>query len=340
MFARCPRRWWVPPRLQHLRAGPVAQQPADPYSDDVTARRARLAVALALPVALALVVPSDASQRPRPRSYASVITQIRQRRVRELKADDGWLTVAGLFWLKPGVNSAGSAPTSDIRLPAKAPLNLGVFELKDGRVTFRAASSAHVTVGGKRLGTGAIEAPMDDAGALASGDLRLFVIRRDDRVAVRMRDLRSATRTGFTALRFYTARRSYRVRARFVPYDHPRQVPVPNVLGQAPEMTSPGYVTFSLRGARLRLEPVYETDENKDLFFIFKDATSGDTTYGAGRFLHAPLPRGGIVTLDFNQAYNPPCAFTDFATCPLPTKQNRLAVRIEAGELAYRIHPE
>jgi uncharacterized protein (DUF1684 family) len=107
------------------------------------------------------------------------------------------------------------------------------------------------------------------------------------------------------------------------------------VLGQNPEMESPGYVTFTLNSQSLRLEPVFEDDEKKDLFFIFKDTTSRDATYPAGRFLHADLPKGGFVTIDFNKAYNPPCAFTDFATCPLPRKENQLPVRIEAGELAY-----
>jgi uncharacterized protein (DUF1684 family) len=112
-------------------------------------------------------------------------------------------------------------------------------------------------------------------------------------------------------------------------------VKIPNVLGQQPEMISPGFVTFSIGGASLRLEPVYETDEKKDLFFIFKDPTSRDTTYPAGRFLHTALPRVGHVTVVFNLAYNPPCAFTDFATCPLPPRQNQLATAIPAGEKAY-----
>ena len=123
--------------------------------------------------------------------------------------------------------------------------------------------------------------------------------------------------------------------AKFTPYEHPRQVAVPNVLGQAPGIQSPGYLTFTLDGRAWRLEPVYETDEHTDLFLIFKDLTSRDSTYPAGRFLHAPLPQNGYVMVDFDKAYNPPCAFTNFATCPLPTKQNRLPLRIDAGELAY-----
>jgi uncharacterized protein (DUF1684 family) len=281
---------------------------------------------------------TQAGTRARPASYESDVRQFQRQRAAELTADDGWLTVAGLFWLKAGANVAGSAPGSDIRLPAKAPAKLGVFELKDGRVTFRAEPSAQVTGGGKPVGTAVIDAPTDDAGALAAGDLRMFVIKREDRFGIRMRDLKSPERRGFRGLRFYPLRTAYCIRATFVPYEKPRKVAVPNVLGQAPEMTSPGYVTFALNGRERRLEPVYETDERTDLFFIFKDLTSRDATYPAGRFLHTPLPQDGVVILDFNKAYNPPCAFTDFATCPLPTRENQLPIRIEAGELMYRLH--
>ena len=285
----------------------------------------------------AATVAGQAATRARPDAYRAEIRAFQAERTAGLQADDGWLTVAGLFWLKPGPNVAGSAPGSDVLLPRKAPARLGVFELKDGRVTFLPDPAAHVTSAGKHLGTAAFEAPKDDETALEVRDLRLFVIQREDRFGVRMRDLRSAARRGFTGLKFFPIRPAYRVSATFVPYEQPRKVVVPNVLGQALEMTSPGYVTFTLAGKQLRLEPVYESDERSDLFFIFKDLTSRDATYGAGRFLYAPLPKGGTVDLDFNRAYNPPCAYTDFATCPLPPKQNQLDVRIEAGELAYHV---
>jgi uncharacterized protein len=312
------------------------------YSEAVRIERTLVQIAVGALAVLAAIVTSTASQpaQPaRPASYGAELKEFQAQRAAELKADDGWLTVAGLFWLKPGPNVAGSAATNDIRLPAKAPAKLGVFELKGTQVTFRAEPSVLVSSGGKPIGTAAVDAPTDDPAALAVGDLRMFVIHREDRFGVRMRDLQSATRTGFTGLRFYPLRPGYRLRARFIPYEQPRKVAVPNVLGQTPEMTSPGYVTFTVNGKPWRLEPVYETDEKKDLFFIFKDLTSRDTTYPAGRFLHAPLPADGFVTMDFNKAYNPPCAFTDFATCPLPRKENQLATRIEAGELAYHLHP-
>lgn len=269
------------------------------------------------------------------RSYYGEIRTHRAQREAELKADDSWLTVTGLLWLEPGSNVAGSADGSDVRLPAKAPARIGVFELKDGTVTFTADASAHVTSRGRPLGTRPVAAPRGDEDAFAVGDLRMFVIHREDRFAVRLRDLKSGPRQRFTGLRYFPIRPEYRVRAKFTPYNPPRTVAVPNVVGQNPEMESPGYVTFTLRGTSLRLEPVYEDEEKKDLFFIFKDTTSQDSTYHAGRFLHADLPKEGVVTIDFNKAYNPPCAFTDFATCPLPRKENQLPVRIEAGELAY-----
>lgn len=268
-----------------------------------------------------------------PSPYRAEIEKHRAAREAELKSDEGWLTVAGLFWLQEGDNAAGSAPSNGIVLPSKAPGRLGVFHLSGGVVTFTRDPAAQVTFNGRPVQR--VELEDGERHALAAGDLRLFIIRRGDRVAVRMRDLRSTMRREFKGLEYYPIRPGYRVEAQFTPYGTPRRLPILNVLGQTPEMLSPGYVTFTLNGVRLRLEPVYETDEQKDLFFIFRDLTSRDTTYPAGRYLHADLPRNGTVVLDFNRAYNPPCAFTDFATCPLPPKQNHLSVRIEAGELAY-----
>ena len=278
---------------------------------------------LTLLIALALPQPS----------YRAEIETYRAEREAQLKADDGWLTVAGLFWLKEGENVAGSDPRSDIVLPAKAPARLGLFRVTRGAVTFLAAPDAKVTSEGAAVQQ--VSLSETERGALAAGDLRFFLIRRGDRIGIRMRDLRSRMREQFKALEYYPVDPSYRVVAKFTAHGTPRKLAILNVLGQTPEMVSPGYDTFTMHGKRLRLEPVYETDEQNDLFFIFKDLTGRDRTYPAGRYLHAPLPKNGEVVLDFNKAYNPPCAFTDFATCPLPPRQNQLNVRIEAGELAY-----
>jgi uncharacterized protein (DUF1684 family) len=268
-------------------------------------------------------------------AYRAEIEKHRTQRVKELRADDGWLTVAGLFWLNEGENVAGSAQGSHILLPSKAPAKLGVFELKGGKVTFTADPSAHVTAGGQRVTARPMDPRGGDKDAIHAGDLRMFVMRRGDRFAIRMRDLTSAARQRFDGLTYFPLRADLRVQAAFTPFTPTRKIPILNVLGQTPEMESPGYVTFTLDGRELRLEPVYETQERSELFFIFSDLTSRDATYPAGRYVKAPLPRAGIVDLDFNKAYNPPCAFTDFATCPLPPKQNQLPVRVEAGELRW-----
>ncbi len=287
-----------------------------------------------LSIAAAATAAGQTARRTEPDSYRAEIRKLRAARAAELTADDGWLTVAGLFWLKPGANVAGSAPGSDVRLPAAAPARLGVFTLEKDHVTFSPDRAVGVTAAGRPV-TAAIAAPTEDKEALAVGDLRLFVIQREDRFGIRLRDLHNSERTQFAGLRFFPLRPAYRVRGRFVAYAQAKTITIPNVLGQALAMTSPGYVSFELAGRSFRLEPVFESDEHEDFFFIFKDLTSRDVTYGAGRFLHAPLPRAGVVDLDFNKAYNPPCAFTAFATCPLPPPQNRLDVRVEAGELAY-----
>jgi uncharacterized protein (DUF1684 family) len=137
----------------------------------------------------------------------------------------------------------------------------------------------------------------------------------------------------FTGLRWFPVQEDYRVEGRFVPYTSAKTIAVPNILGQVEEMPSPGYVAFTIGGREVRLDPVLEEPGASELFFIFRDQTTGKETYPAGRFLYAAMPKDGRVTLDFNKAYSPPCAFTPFATCPLPPKQNRLPVRIEAGEM-------
>jgi uncharacterized protein (DUF1684 family) len=269
-------------------------------------------------------------------AYRAEIEKYRAARLAELTAPDGWLAVRGLFWLHEGANTAGSDPASEIRLPARAAKRLGVFTLAAGQVSFAAEPGASVTADGKPITTLTFGRGAD--ASITTDAVSLGVIRRADKIGLRMRDPQSPNRTGFKGLRYFPLNPAYRIRAAFTPYEKLKPVPVPNVLGQLVSMDSPGYVEFTIKGKTYRLEPVYETSRHEDLFFIFKDLTSKTDTYEAGRFLHTPLPRDGVVDLDFNRAYNPPCAFTEFATCPLPIKDNQLNVRIPAGEL--RFHPE
>ena len=272
-----------------------------------------------------------------PAEYRAEIGKYRAARVAELTAPDGWLAVRGLFWLHEGVNTAGSDPASEIRLPPRTPKRLGVFTLAAGQVSFAAEPGVTVTADGKPITTFTFGRGAESS--IATSGVSLAFIRRADKIGLRMRDPEDANRTGFKGLKYFPLNPAYRLSAKFTAYVKPKQVPVPNVLGQLVTMESPGYVEFKIKGQSYRLEPVYETSRREDLFFIFKDLTSKTETYEAGRFLHTPLPRDGAVDLDFNRAYNPPCAFTEFATCPLPIKDNQLAVRIPAGELRFHLKP-
>lgn len=274
-------------------------------------------------------------QSPPPADYRAEIEKYRAARVAELTAPDGWLAVRGLFWLREGANSAGSDPASDVKLPSRVAKRLGVFTVANGQVTFTADRGAAVTAGGKPVTRVAMGRGGESA--IVSSGVTMSVLRRGDKVGLRMWDPASPHRTGFKGLKYFPINPAYRVRAKFTPYDKPKQVQVLNVLGMVVAMESPGYVEFTITGQTYRLEPVYETARRDDLFFIFKDLTSRTDTYEAGRYLHAPLPKDGVVDLDFNRAYNPPCAFTEFATCPLPIKENQLNVRIPAGEMRFHL---
>ncbi len=290
--------------------------------------------AIALLAALALPAAAAAPAAVPPDTYLREVATWRAERETRLRADDGWLTVAGLIWLEPGRVRFGSGPACQVRLPASAPAYAGDLELEAGRVRYSLAPGVVAGLDGRpapargELHNDHAEHPT----VLAFGPVSFYVIQRGQRLGVRVKDRDSAARRDFKGLDWYPVEERWRVEARYVPYESPRSVAVPNVLGQVEEMASPGYVVFKLGETELRLEPVLESPQAQDFFFIFRDATTGKTTYPGGRFLYAPRPAGGRVTLDFNKAYSPPCAFTPFATCPLPPKQNRLEVAIEAGE--------
>ena len=274
--------------------------------------------------------------------YRAEVHKWRADREARLKADGGWLTLAGLFWLNEGPSRFGTDPAGEIVLPdGSAPAKAGVFERKAGEVTVTLLPGAHARVGGTPVSGPTAMKPDTSSSpdVLEMGPLSLNVIERGGRLAVRLKDKDSPIRKGFTGLQWFDVQEEYRVEARFVSYPQPKPVKVPNVLGQSESMPSPGYAEFTLGGKTVRLDGVMEEPQAEQLFFILRDQTSGKETYGAGRFLYADLPKAGKVVLDFNKAYNPPCAFTPYATCPLPPPQNWLPVRVEAGERAYGSHP-
>jgi hypothetical protein len=255
--------------------------------------------------------------------YVAAVEEWRRAREQRLRADDGWLTVSGLFWLKEGDNSFGTDPACDIVLPAgAAPPRAGVFEHRQGRTVLRWTATE--------------DPPLEmepDQTVARWGDLSFQIIRRGSRYGVRLRDKNSRFRREFTRLEWYPVDPAWRVTARLIPHEAARRLRVASTIGEPQEYESPGWLEFELQGRQLRLEPAAEGNQ---LFIIFKDLTSGKTTYPAGRFLYADMPKDGQVVLDFNKAYNPPCAFTPYTTCPLPPKQNHLPVAIEAGEKMYR----
>lgn len=258
-------------------------------------------------------------------AYQREIAKWRAEREAKLKADDGWLTVVGLHWLHEGVNTVGSDPKADAPLPDGLPAQVGTIAVTKGKVHFKPASGVAL----KEMDLKTDVTPEYDR--LALGRVKFFVIERENRFAVRVKDNSSETRKKFTGLRWYAVDPSWKVRAKFIPSPH--EVTFDTEVGVKEKDESPGFVTFTRAGREYKMEPVKDGD---DLWFVFRDQTSGKTTYAASRFLYTPAARDGFVEMDFNKAENPPCMFTDYATCPLPTPQNRLQLAVTAGEQTYR----
>ena len=273
--------------------------------------------------------------------YRREIEQWRKAAEDRLKSDTGWLTVAGLFWLEEGKNSFGSAPGNKIVLPASAPAQAGYFTRTGRTISVTVNPNVNATLRGKSFAGTDSRLQSDENGAasgkedlLVIGDLTLFVLDRGNKIGIRMRDKNSQYRREFTHRNWYPVKPQYRFEARWVAQPE-RAVKILNMVNEYEDYKAMGYAVFRVDGVEHKLEPVLSGSE---LFFIFKDKTAGKKTYGAGRFLYAPLPKDGKVIVDFNKAYNPPCVFTPYATCPLPPKQNHLPIPIEAGELNYGNH--
>jgi uncharacterized protein (DUF1684 family) len=268
-------------------------------------------------------------------NYEQEIDEWYQARVERLKSPEGYLTLAGLFPLADGDNRFGSAEDNDLVFPAKAPAQAGVFTLKDGGVWIEVHDGAGITYGGAPVRSMKLETDaQEEMTVLEMGSLRFFVIERSGRLYIRLKDLESELLEHFENIDRFPVDAAWRIEGRFEPYDPPKMIRVPNVLGYEFVEKCPGAVTFDVGGTACRLEPMGASGGR--LFFVFGDATSGLETYGGGRFMVAEAPaEDGTVVLDFNKAYNPPCAFTPFATCPLPHPANLLSVGIEAGEKKY-----
>jgi len=254
-------------------------------------------------------------------------------RMESLANPDGWLALAGLYWLNPGDNRFGSADDNPVRFPASAPAHMGTFTLRDGKVHLSVMPGINVTSDGKPVLQMDLLTDVNSNNQptiLEMGTLKWFVIQRADKFAIRIKDKESPALKTFKGVPTYPYAEAWRINAKWDRYDPPKQLQITNIVGQQFQEDCPGAYVFDKDGKEYRLEPTREGDE---LFLVFSDATTGRDTYGGGRFIYTSLPDStGHVVLDFNRAYNPPCAFTPWATCPLPTAQNKLAIKVDAGE--------
>ncbi len=281
--------------------------------------------------------PNDAAPIPQPaESSVAAIEKWRAKHDADYRRD--WVTIAGLHPLKPGVNTAGSAATNDIVLPPSTPSTLGRFVLQGTQVRFEPAPGAHVLLDDRPV-SAAIDVrddrSPDGPDELVSGVVRIVVHVSGESRSIRVRDPNGPLAKGFLGFTWFPIDMQYRVAGRFIKDAEPRRVKVLNTFGDVDEYATEGTVEFSLLGQTLRLRPF--TTRPKRFYFVFRDASSGEETYEAARFLYADLLDDGTTVLDFNQAYNPPCAFNPYTTCPIPIRENHLPVKILAGEKAYPV---
>jgi uncharacterized protein len=283
---------------------------------------------LPITAAIFLLATSLAAQS----TYRAQVEKWRRAYEATLKSDDGWLTVTGLFWLHEGENKFGSDPLNDIVVTeGNVPAELGSFNMHDGKIEVTISPGVQIKMKGQTVQSAAILPDSEDR--LALGDLSLLVHKSGERYAVRVRDKNSKLRKNFAGVSWFPIDEHYRVTAKFVPYDPPHELEIQNLAGDTLKIPSPGYAEFTLAGEQYRLEAIAQAS---GLNFIFRDLTSGKETYPAARFLDTPAPTNGQLILDFNEAYNPPCAYNPYTTCPLPPPQNRLRIRIAAGEMMYK----
>lgn len=270
-------------------------------------------------------------------SHEQDVMAWRQDRVERLKEPDGWLSLVGLHWLLDGLNRVGTAPDNDIVLD-RGPDHVGSVIREGAEVRFCPHPEADVRVDGNKTDecvTMTSDAAGDEPTTVTFGSTLFYLIDREGHLGLRVKDSRADTRLDFAGIDYFPIDAAWRIKARFEPFDEQRAIEVPDVTGIVQGLPSPGRLVFERNGETFALDAVrYEGDD--EFFLIFADRTNGKTTYGAGRYLYTPLPDDdGIVQIDFNKAYNPPCVFTPYATCPLPPPQNRLDLAVTAGEKMY-----
>ncbi len=277
-------------------------------------------------------------------AYVDSVKQWRDRAEQGLKRDNGWLTLAGRFQMKPGVNTFGTGADNDIVFPPElkgtGPARLGTLlvEKETGRVTLKLADGVSMASDGKPFsGERAMGVSTEKRDWITMGRIAMHIIQREDRFILRLADNESLVRKNFPGRLWYDINTKYNVDATFTAYPPGRKIAIVNVIDEVSDEPCPGYVEFKLNGVKHKLDVV--GDDADGMFFVIRDGTSGKTTYRPSRFLYVKnKPKPGVsFKLDFNQAYNPPCAFSEFTTCPLPPEQNIMKTPIEAGEKYRKI---
>jgi uncharacterized protein (DUF1684 family) len=269
--------------------------------------------------------------------YEQSVIKWRQEVDANLRRENGWLALSGLFWLRKGINVIGSDPDCDIVIPQRAPRRLGTFEFDGNNVTLNVEGSMPVEVNGTSTTYALLDADQDDVPSFITfEDIRMVVVRRSKGVGIRIWDNKREERQSFPSRQWYPVKEEFRVPATYTRYEVPKVVKMPDILGAVLDEPMQGFVTFELGGQQHQL--MVEELPDKRLFIQFMDLTNGNPTYPSGRYHYTDAHENGKVFIDFNKAYSPPCAFTDFATCTFPPQENHLKIPVEAGEIYPRHH--
>jgi len=271
-------------------------------------------------------------------AYRADVESFRKTRASEIAGDTGWASLTDLVWTAKGVHTVGRGATNEYALKApSAPDRLGTITVGEDAISLHVAAGVTAKVKNQTVTDAQLQPNVSPSEGVSVGDMTMVAIKRGSRIGLRVWDRKAPARLAFTGLKWYPVAEKWRVEATFVPHQPVGTIKIQNIIGDLIDMPNPGTAVFTVGGQKYELEALLESDDADELFFMFKDGTSNKTTYGAGRYLYTPLPKNGKVTIDFNRAMNPPCAFTNFATCPLPPAKNRLSVAITAGELDHKI---
>jgi hypothetical protein len=270
-------------------------------------------------------------------TYKEAIKTWHRGRMERLMSEDGWLTLVGLYWLKNGRNSFGSAEENDLVFPLNAPDRIGYFQVENNHVSVAVDSSARITIDGQQVTNAVLQSDRsENVTVMRNATLSWYLIEREGKLGIRVKDSASAALATFRGIEAYAIDPAWRIPAKLQRSAAPEKVRIPTVLGNDAEETSPGHLMFEVGGIPCRLVPLTTTNPD-ELFVIFGDETNGVETYGGGRFVYIEAPdTSGLTFIDFNKAYNPPCAFNEFSTCPLPPPENILPIAVHAGEKVYK----